>query len=362
MARKLDLFRSQLLQHARLNDSDYFYRNDDFREPAPTGTFAHRMPKLGWKLLIPTVVFGVALLTSGVLNQSRTSERWHDYGNQVSTFQNSLPIAKVKPSIPHAAPELPDNELLPSLLSYVVQSGNTLTEIANLYDVKVEDIRRVNPHLKSPNHLLVGDTLSIPLASGNATENSDPEIMPHAPAVPEQLNAPARTDPLGSQENLYSYPASNGETTSTADAPTIKESKPSIVEYPEVPFPAPGVLDRVADLAAIAPLTVRTTSGSGYYFIKLVDADTGVTIVTAFAIGGRDLNLDVPLGSYKLRYANGMKWFGEKYLFGERTERFEAEDVFDFQKIGNQISGYTVELILQEQGNLETKPISPSAF
>jgi hypothetical protein len=33
---------------------------------------------------------------------------------------------------------------------------------------------------------------------------------------------------------------------------------------------------------------------------------------------------DLPLGSYKIRYAYGQNWFGEKKLFGKNTAYAQA--------------------------------------
>ena len=44
------------------------------------------------------------------------------------------------------------------------------------------------------------------------------------------------------------------------------------------------------------------------------------------------------------------------------TSYNKANSRLDFQLIGNQYSGYTVELFLQRNGNLSTQEISPTDF
>lgn len=107
-----------------------------------------------------------------------------------------------------------------------------------------------------------------------------------------------------------------------------------------------------------APLKIRTPSRANYY-VKLVDANTGADAVGIFVRGGQTVEAIVPLGSYRLRYATGQTWRGEAALFGPDTIYNEALSRLDFADQG---SGYIVELIRQEGGNLETHRISPSQF
>ncbi len=111
----------------------------------------------------------------------------------------------------------------------------------------------------------------------------------------------------------------------------------------------------------IAPFRVVAPRGSNYY-AKLVDSATKMDVMSLYVIGGRPLEVNVPLGSYRLKYANGNVWCGEVLLFGERTAYGEAQSVFEFSVQGNRISGYTVELIPQTQGNLRTRSIRASEF
>ena len=81
-----------------------------------------------------------------------------------------------------------------------------------------------------------------------------------------------------------------------------------------------------------------------------------------FIFGGQSFETEVPLGTYRVKYATGETWYGENYLFGSTTRYSEAEKIFEFTVQGNQISGYTVELIRQRGGNLQTKAISANPF
>ena len=95
---------------------------------------------------------------------------------------------------------------------------------------------------------------------------------------------------------------------------------------------------------------------------KLTDWETGAPVQTIFIRAGQTAETTVPLGSYRLRYAAGETWLGEEKLFGDATIYSQADKRFDFERQGNQVSGYTVELILQTDGNLSTRRIPKSPW
>lgn len=126
----------------------------------------------------------------------------------------------------------------------------------------------------------------------------------------------------------------------------------------------PGIILKNTKGEFIAPFEIRTSPGANY-FVKLVDVGTGKSVVGIYVIGGRALEVKVPLGRYEMRYASGETWYGLKHLFGDdqgQTTYSKADDIFDFAVQGNQVSGYTVELIRQTNGNLETRQIDASEF
>lgn len=131
---------------------------------------------------------------------------------------------------------------------------------------------------------------------------------------------------------------------------------------PELPLPRNGALDRFTAREAIAPLEIRTRGAEHNYFIKLVDSATEAPVLTVFVRGGQSVALKVPLGRVKMRYAVGSKWYGERFLFGPRTSYAQADSEFDFSVHGDQISGYTVELFLQANGNLRERALRPDQW
>jgi hypothetical protein len=130
---------------------------------------------------------------------------------------------------------------------------------------------------------------------------------------------------------------------------------------PEKPLPYNGMVKNYTYEDCEAPLKIVTNSDMHYY-VKITDWHTNRLVQTIFIRAGGTVETKVPLGSYKIKYAVGKTWYGEIHRFGPSTVYSEADNRFNFEVIGDQISGYTVELFLQRDGNLETMHISASEF
>lgn len=63
------------------------------------------------------------------------------------------------------------------------------------------------------------------------------------------------------------------------------------------------------------------------YFIKVIDWKSNQIIATAFVRSGEKAILNLPLGTYKLRYATGETWYGEQHYFGTKTQYGEMTNV-----------------------------------
>jgi len=109
----------------------------------------------------------------------------------------------------------------------------------------------------------------------------------------------------------------------------------------------------------IAPLEIITPSKGYDFYVKLSDVNVMMTSKTFYVRGGSRVETKVPLGTFTIKYATGKEWKSENCLFGINTLYNKAEKVFEFKKVGNQLSGYSVELILQIDGNLSTSQIDP---
>lgn len=128
-----------------------------------------------------------------------------------------------------------------------------------------------------------------------------------------------------------------------------------------LPLPQTGIIEKWFS-EGLAPLEIKTKFKDNNYFIKLVNTSTEEEVLTAFIRAGETLNVDVPIGSCQLRFANGNTWYGVRFFFGPTTIFSKADTTFVFRQEGLRVAGYTVELYLQRHGNLRTKEMSPFDF
>jgi len=143
--------------------------------------------------------------------------------------------------------------------------------------------------------------------------------------------------------------------------PTWANTKPiePVFTEPELPLPEQGVtssnvfyfLDETK-----APFKI-TTPSDGNYVMKIEDWNTKGVVATYFIRRSSTLSIELPLGSYKLKFAQGEKWYGEKHLFGPRTAYSYVPDKMIFYIDGDYVRGHRIELIPQVNGNLETPPM-----
>ena len=131
---------------------------------------------------------------------------------------------------------------------------------------------------------------------------------------------------------------------------------------PPAVYQEPGVIWTKMDREGTNPFAIVTSTGSDYY-LKLVDGLSGAEM-GIFVKGGQKLEVLVPTGSYEMRYAEGKTWRGLDHLFGpdNLTSYQKSESTLAFTVSDGYYSGYSVELIQQKAGNMETKPITASSF
>lgn len=63
------------------------------------------------------------------------------------------------------------------------------------------------------------------------------------------------------------------------------------------------------------------------YYVEVLDWQSGKIVTTAFVRSHEMIVIPVPYGTYKLRYAEGKEWYGDKVMFGspdmyEMTEKY----------------------------------------
>lgn len=141
--------------------------------------------------------------------------------------------------------------------------------------------------------------------------------------------------------------------------PTISDEPPAFNEPPV--FISTGLVWSQSDREMVAPFEVRTPSDANY-FVILIDLSDRQAVLTMYIKGGEIFETSAPLGTFRVRYATGNTWYGERHLFGPGTSTFEVDKDFHFYEDSVSYHGGTIELIKQIGGNLETVPIDPSEF
>ena len=132
---------------------------------------------------------------------------------------------------------------------------------------------------------------------------------------------------------------------------------------PPAVFQSPGIILDETGFNGNHPFQIITAPGANY-FVKLVDNATGANKIGVFVKGGQGIEVTVPAGQYRMRYATGDTWRGIQHLFGpgKMTSYQESSDILNFNESGGYYNGYTVELILQTDGNMDTHSIPASSF
>ena len=122
-----------------------------------------------------------------------------------------------------------------------------------------------------------------------------------------------------------------------------------------------GTVRLFANKDLISPLEI-TTSQEANYFLKLIDVNNKKNIMDIFLIGGTTTTINVPLGTYEIKWASGSSWMGYDELFGDETSYSVADHLFNFKLTENGVSGYSIILRQIRDGNLRTKKISKNQF
>ncbi|MGB0417118.1 MAG: hypothetical protein ACPGKS_09750 [Coraliomargarita sp.] len=67
------------------------------------------------------------------------------------------------------------------------------------------------------------------------------------------------------------------------------------------------------------PITIYNRSSDEHSLIKIESFETGKPVAKYFVRAGDEIQKSLPPGRYRLKFASGMEWYGEPYLFGPKT-------------------------------------------
>ena len=141
----------------------------------------------------------------------------------------------------------------------------------------------------------------------------------------------------------------------------IKKEPKVLFSKPVITTPEHGYDRWFVDTEGVGSLEIRTSAGRNY-LVKLIDMVTDKPVMDVFIHGGKNTNIRLPFGSYKIKYAVGSDWYGYEYYFGPSTNYSKADTVMTFEDNSDFISAYTLTLYNVSNGNLNTININRSEF
>lgn len=124
----------------------------------------------------------------------------------------------------------------------------------------------------------------------------------------------------------------------------------------------------------VCPLSVAVSGDNGYYVYLKYQYAPSDSLVSRQATNGYESDLafyvapnstveiNVPIGVYKLYYACGPVWHGTLAKFGDDTMYYSSDDLLKFYADESYFNGVTLELWAQYDGNFDTDVVDKSEF
>jgi hypothetical protein len=130
---------------------------------------------------------------------------------------------------------------------------------------------------------------------------------------------------------------------------------PAIAQQQSLTLPESGELRTFAEVTRVASLEIKTLPGQNH-LVRLYSA--GRLILSVFVRGGETTKVQVPLGTFVLKFASGSEWYGYWHLFGPSTTYTKIDEPFTFQR------GYEwyVTLYTVANGNMHLSRIAANEF
>lgn len=125
--------------------------------------------------------------------------------------------------------------------------------------------------------------------------------------------------------------------------------------------PRQGLMWNRTGLPAVFPLQVKTLVGQNYVLL-LSDYQSNADVLGAYIIGGEFFRVLVPPGTYRVRFASGIKWQGEDKMFGTlgQTKVIEMPEPLTFEVVGLRTKkGHLIDLTTLASGEATQATNSP---
>ena len=171
-----------------------------------------------------------------------------------------------------------------------------------------------------------------------------------------------------------STPRPSINSSASASSTSMPSSKPKLIPYSA----KNGAFIIEPDYRRKCPLEVKASSDVNYYIYleyvgkpdyssesrKLRDsAKKPYQSDLAFYVkAGETAEIKVPIGEYKIYYATGGTFYGKKNLFGESTQRYSINSLFEFYAEKNMYYGDTLRLDKIQNGYFITSVVDANSF
>lgn len=140
------------------------------------------------------------------------------------------------------------------------------------------------------------------------------------------------------------------------------EAEETTQAYDEIPtYNGEIIIDQYPN-SRYAPFKIQTTTTDDNIYYVLLANDLDNIIISFIVEGGNNVELNVPLGTYKLYYAYGDTWYGTEYLFGLSTKYVTSDEKLKFYDDGTYYNGHTITLYKVTNGNFDTESIGADSF
>jgi hypothetical protein len=177
-----------------------------------------------------------------------------------------------------------------------------------------------------------------------------PVVAPTPIASPTPTSAPVRTPAIVPAQSLEFEPRVAPVVKPT---PVAKQMNASVV------------IRTAKGKRPLSPFAIVTPGGANDYAIKLVDISDQKEVMLIYIKSRYETK--VPLGAYRVLGTYGPTWFGENDLFGDngsffKFARTDGNDVLEFKKKGNSVSGHVISFVGQIDGNARSQSIPRDKF
>jgi len=183
-----------------------------------------------------------------------------------------------------------------------------------------------------------------------------------------------------STDNSSSSPSSTTSTPFSVSFPSAATPAPESTPTPEpIVYPAyNGEALITSDYECICPFTISADDNTDFYvyleYISeppssyqnrqlLIDASSPYeNDLAIYLCAGNTVEINVPVGVYRLYYATGEIFYGTELLFGYSTNCYTSDELLDFYVSSQYYQGHSVSLYTVYNGNFETNRILKSDF